>query len=163
MNTFSAELRRAMAARGMTCRSLAEAIGCASATIGSARKPTWRPNQQLAVAMAEVLDWDGLVGLSLKANTRECGYCGKAFVLQRMPARFCSKRCRENVWQSRARYPQKKAERLRSRKLLDARLTLYQQAVAAFCKGCEPEGLCRDAGCALRPCSPLPLVRVRAA
>lgn len=34
-------------------------------------------------------------------------------------------------------------------------------AVEAFCNGCEPEGVCRDAGCALRPVSPLPVRAAR--
>jgi len=35
----------------------------------------------------------------------------------------------------------------------------HRQAVEAMCRGCEPEGRCRDAECALRPVSPLPLIR----
>jgi len=34
-------------------------------------------------------------------------------------------------------------------------------AVEAFCNGCEPEGMCRDAGCPLRAVSPLPLSEMR--
>lgn len=30
-------------------------------------------------------------------------------------------------------------------------------AVAAYCRGCEPEGVCRDSACALRMASPLPV------
>jgi len=33
--------------------------------------------------------------------------------------------------------------------------------VAAFCAGCEPEGRCVTADCALRPVSPLPLLEHR--
>lgn len=39
-------------------------------------------------------------------------------------------------------------------------LATHRQAVEAMCRGCEPEGRCRDAGCALRPVSPLPLIRL---
>lgn len=38
---------------------------------------------------------------------------------------------------------------------------LHVSAVEAFCNGCEPEGMCRDVGCALRPVSPLPMSQVR--
>lgn len=37
----------------------------------------------------------------------------------------------------------------------------HMLAVEAFCNGCEPEGVCRDAGCPLRPVSPLPLRAAR--
>ncbi len=36
-------------------------------------------------------------------------------------------------------------------------------AVASFCRGCEPEGICRTADCQLRPVSPLPLITLRRA
>jgi transcriptional regulator with XRE-family HTH domain len=36
-------------------------------------------------------------------------------------------------------------------------LSAYQDAVAAMCAACEPEGLCRTAACPLRGISPLPL------
>lgn len=39
-------------------------------------------------------------------------------------------------------------------------LASHQASVEAMCRGCEPEGRCRTAECALRPVSPLPLVRV---
>lgn len=50
----------------------------------------------------------------------------------------------------------------RSRQRVDVQgrvLDDHRAAVAAMCASCEPEGRCRDAGCALRPVSPLPLVR----
>lgn len=37
------------------------------------------------------------------------------------------------------------------------RLSTVQAAVDAMCRSCEPEGICRDVACALRPVSPLPL------
>ena len=39
-------------------------------------------------------------------------------------------------------------------------LTAHQAAVEAMCRSCEPEGRCRTSACALRPVSPLPLVRL---
>jgi transcriptional regulator with XRE-family HTH domain len=33
----------------------------------------------------------------------------------------------------------------------------HTSAVEAFCNGCEPDGICRDAECPLRPVSPLPV------
>lgn len=42
----------------------------------------------------------------------------------------------------------------RAQGLLDEHMT----AVEAMCRGCEPEGLCRAADCALRTVSPLPVV-----
>lgn len=37
------------------------------------------------------------------------------------------------------------------------RLTVVQASVGAFCRGCEPSGICRTPECELRPVSPLPL------
>lgn len=168
--SFSTELRRAMTRRGMTCRRLAELVGCDQKTIHEARKPTWHPVHSFALAMAEALDWEYLADLSLAANTRQCAYCGSGFIITRtqgVERKHCSKRCQVNdahrFSRERGRYARQREERERHRKLLDARLTQHQEAVAAFCRECEPEGLCRTAECALRDVSPLPLAKVRAA
>ncbi len=39
----------------------------------------------------------------------------------------------------------------------ERRLNVVQAAVAGFCGGCEPSGVCRAPECELRPVSPLPL------
>ncbi len=165
--SFAYELRRAMTERGVTTRQLADMLGCSQNLVISARKPTWRPVHHFAVAMAEALTCDRLAELSLAANTRTCLHCRATFVITRTHGterRYCSKGCQVNAAHAyQRRLERDKATRERSRRLLDERLTLHQEAVAAFCKGCEPEGLCRTAECPLRSVSPLPLARVRAA
>jgi hypothetical protein len=49
---------------------------------------------------------------------------------------------------------------LARRRLTDAerdRLRVLERGVAAFCRACEPDGVCHMARCELRPVSPLPL------
>jgi hypothetical protein len=41
--------------------------------------------------------------------------------------------------------------------IADERARLLQDAIGAMCRACEPEGVCRDEDCPLRPFSPLPV------
>lgn len=41
------------------------------------------------------------------------------------------------------------------------RVREIDRCVARFCKACEPDGICSNEGCELRPVSPLPLVALR--
>lgn len=87
-----------------------------------------------------------LLRVVAEARTGRCP-CGATFDReQNSRRRYCTQRC------------QTQASRKGGRKF-DAR----QDAIDTMCAGCEPEGICRDDGCALRPFSPflfIPLHRV---
>lgn len=161
--SIATELRRAMLARGVTYSALAATTGTPRPTIANMTRGTSLGPHETVVRLAEYLDWDPLVKASLAARLRTCEVCGREFYAdQRRARKFCSVRCNSTAVIRRRKVKQRE-ERALSSQAKGARLALFQEAVAAYCRGCEPEGLCRDAACALRPCSPLPLARQRAA
>lgn len=62
---------------------------------------------------------------------------------------------RDAVREFEATAPHSRARRMQN--LVD----LHTVAVEAFCNDCEPEGVCRDSDCPLRPVSPLPMSPAR--
>jgi DNA-binding XRE family transcriptional regulator len=158
---FAAELVKAQKVRGVTNVELARRVGVRPEWISTLRRGEQMPGHQLAVAMAEALTWDGLVPLSLAKRTGTCETCAMPFLsLERggNPRRFCGRGCKLTA-QRRRRI----GRTSRTTAVQRHRLSKLQAAITAYCRGCEPEGLCRDSECELRPVSPLPLARMRAA
>jgi hypothetical protein len=152
---FGLELNRAMKARGIGRRRLAELMGMKSASIIA----WWRageglPRLENAVRLAECLDWDRLVAIVSRVRELPCDNCGNPFVNEGGgPKRYCSERCREVKAKVRAGGTSRGRADVAERALVD-----HRAAVAAMCRGCEPEGRCHQQACALRPVSPLPLL-----
>lgn len=158
--TFGAELQRAMTSRDVTAAAVSRATGIHPSTLSSLRTDRDVASVRTATRLAEALDWPDLVTIAVREHRSTCGVCGKV-VVSRTPGRLrktCSGNCQRVAYNRR-----QAARRRESIAVARHRLTEYQQVVTAFCRACEPEGLCRLARCELRSVSPLPLVRKSAA
>lgn len=156
---MAAELRRALAARGMSGKALGDAIGMSHSTVYDILRNDRVPTVQTAALMADALGWPNLVNIARRDRTKTCEVCGTSFVDagRNGVARCCGPTCQGTRYQRRVR-GSIVADNLRGRaEVAENRLDLHRRAVAAFCAGCEPESFCRDAECSLRPVSPLPL------
>lgn len=155
---FGAELRRAMLRRGMTGVTLSRMTGITAPDISEARHGRGLPSLARAGLLADALDWPGLVELMVELRTSACAICGAPFVdpSSTLKQRYCSDACADTAQSRRGRGSRSDAGIVERHRLRD-----HQQAVAAYCAGCEPQGLCRDAACPLRPVSPLPLASAR--
>lgn len=159
---FGVLLRRAMTRRAMTGVTLGSMTGISAPDISEARHGGSLPSLPRAGLLADALDWPGLVELMVELRTSACTVCGATFVdgTNALRQLYCTPACGITI-QNRKRRDSRGDAGILERN----RLATLQQAVAAYCRGCEPAGLCRDAECPLRPVSPLPLAdrRVRVA
>lgn len=159
MTAFSTELKRAMTTRGMSQTGLAKRAAYGRSPLARIIAGETLPTPEVAERLAEALDWPGLLAKIVPSREGRCVLCDAPFVTapRGHSRRYCSNRCKRAAHMRMAR------EGMRSRALTETRLTKkrladHQEAVAAFCRGCEPEGLCRDDECGLRPVSPLRFV-----
>jgi DNA-binding XRE family transcriptional regulator len=155
---FGRELKRAMKTRDVGTRTVAEAVGGSRTSVMYWRTGRMLPRLETARKLAAALDWPRIETLALELRRKLCQVDQVAFVDDSGSDNrvFCSASC------------QRVAEKLRMGSTVDKRaavaerrLSAQQQAVAAYCDGCEPSGRCVTADCALRPVSPLPLVDAR--
>lgn len=190
---FGAELRRAMAARKVSAKRLAPAVGTGTSAIALYRAGENLPRTDTAARLAEALDWPKLVDIARAGRSSACARCGRTFVNDGGgPKIYCSLECREVATMLRARpasgglydtvaaelarvrgttnsvsrktltravaeYRRSESKRQTRTRTTERRLLTIQSAVDAMCADCEPLGVCRDGGCALRAVSPLPL------
>lgn len=161
--TFARALDRAMTARNVNLKQLAARTGINVQTISNLRRGLNSPRLATAAALADALDWEPLARITEQQRRRSCGVCSRTFITDHNDTkrgRFCSRKCQQVGWnrnatkgrdRKRAKYEKKSTMLLRE----------HQQAVEAFCRACEAvDFLCRDAGCALRGVSPLPLIKL---
>lgn len=159
--TFHSELKRSMSRRGVTLRQLSESSGVGLSTIKAARAGVRLPLQEVVAQLADALDWPSLATIATAARTTVCVTCGATFVRYRSGPRnvHCPGRCAKAAHSRRQRgYKQRDSEE--TRRLTTVRLRRMEAAVASFCRGCEPAGICMTASCALRSVSPLPLAAI---
>jgi len=119
--------------------------------------------------LCEALDRPGLMAHILPAFTRDCIVCTSPFVdsvMRREGSRryrmTCSVRC-GRTWARRMKKKDNDRRSGRTITMLRHRLELYQERTVAFCKSCEPLGVCRNDGCELREVSPLPFIPMSSA
>lgn len=157
---FGRELDRAMKARDVGRRTVAQALGSSQTSIMYWRTGRMLPRLETARRLAAALDWPRIESLAIELRQKRCHVDDVAFVDDSGSDNrvYCSPEC------------QRVAEKLRMGSTVDRRaanaerrLTVHQRAVAAYCAGCEPEGRCVTPDCALRPVSPLPLFASRIA
>jgi predicted nucleic acid-binding Zn ribbon protein len=153
---FGALLVETMAARGVGKKGLARQLATSGGLIWQWSAGNNLPRLETALRLAEALGEPRLADIVREARTVNCEVCGTPILNEGgTPVRFCTESCREVRRKLRVG-----AEPARVRAVgAERRLALYQDAVATMCRGCEPEGLCRDAECALRPVSPLRMAR----
>jgi len=173
---FGVELQKALDTRGVSQLELARVVGVGHTTLWHYRFGRTLPKVARATEMAVALDWPKLRSLVVTARTRICrrAGCGGTFVndIGSEAKRYCSVDCQQiqasaKQAENRARragqtgsHQARRAHVQRLRAAVhhaDERTARLVAAVAAMCAACEPEGLCRDAVCPLRPVSPLPL------
>lgn len=150
---FGALLTETMAARGVSIRSLAAQLRLSKGLMWQWRAGNNLPRLETALRIAEALGEPRLVSIVREARTVHCETCGTEVLVEGgRPVRYCSDACKVIRNALRSATPSRERAVVAER-----RLSLYRDAVAAYCAGCEPDGLCRDAGCDLRPVSPLRL------
>ena len=142
---FAARLRVRMIRRGVSRLDLARLLDVSPTMVGYWRAGRYLPTPALAVLLSEELDDTSLVTMVTHARTVSCPNCGITFDRKQSRKRYCSMQC------------QRRAHLKGGVKAPDIR----QEAIDAMCRACEPEGTCRDDGCALRPFSPLLFVAMR--
>jgi hypothetical protein len=157
---FGRELRRAMTTRKVGSRLLAQEIGVGRTAICHYLKGAVLPRVAAADSMAAALAWPELAEAVRLARTVVCRSCGAEFCNDSGgPARYCSARCQRVAAKAHVGVSVEKRADVAERRLEEASATLgvHQELVAAFCRECEPSGICRTSGCQLRAVSPLPL------
>lgn len=176
---FGRELLRALSSRSVTLNELARSIGIGHTALDHYRTGSVLPKTATAQAMAAALDWPRLGEMIMAARTFVCGRPGCSRTYRHEdggPRRYCTPTCQRLAEQQRiaskrlrqagqtddGRQRAAAIARLRSAaQIADERAVMAEDAIAAMCRDCEPEGLCRQEACPLRPFSPLPL-RTRA-
>lgn len=157
---FGRELVRAMKARDVGSRTLADGAGCGRSAIRAWQEGRMLPRIEMARRLAAALDWPRLASLGVDLRTKRCPIDDRPFTDDSGSDNrvYCGPSC------------QRVAEKRRIGSTVDKRaanaerrLTIHRQAVETYCGGCEPEGRCVTPDCALRPVSPLPLFDSRIA
>lgn len=161
--TVRSEFLRGRSAAGMTLRELAAITGISTSNLCRIAHGSM-PTAETARLVAEALDRPGILERAIAARTKVCEVCGASFVDggRNNTARCCRLECQRTRHQRKVRNVESLSLRGRA-EVAENRLELYQSAVERFCLECEPEGMCRDRACGLRPVSPLPLAVRRAA
>ena len=156
---FGIELRRAMSTRHATVRGTATSIGVSRTLIHFYRDGTNLPRVETAERLAAALDWPGLTTIVLRARTGACELCAKPFAAMGSGnKRYCTEDCR------RVAAARRSGTSTRGRAIVaERRAARYALAIDAFCRGCEPDGICRMSDCQLRAVSSLPLIKEPAA
>ena len=151
---FGRELTRAMRARDVGSRAVAEAVGSGRNSVRHWRDGRMLPRLDTARKLAEALDWPRLAALADELRRKACPIDGLTFVDDSGSDNrlYCSPACQRVAEKQRVGSTVDKRAAIAERRLL-----AHQRAVADYCAGCEPSGRCVTADCPLRPVSPLPL------
>lgn len=136
---FAARLRESMTKRGYIQKTLGARLGVTQTMVGYWCRGIYLPPLPIVERMSEILDDLWLLRLVMAARTVRCPGCGTTFDRGQTRRQYCNALC------------QRAAHLKGGKRPADPR----QEAIDAMCRGCEPEGTCRDDSCALRPFSPL--------
>jgi transcriptional regulator with XRE-family HTH domain len=160
-------VRRQRLAQGMRLIDLAAHAGMTDRGLWALEHGKTFPRYTSACRIAEALGDTMLVDMIHARRWKDCVICGRRFLNLTDSDRkvICGLECKRRNQMAKTRgYEETHRENQlkrwrnqyeRERKVAQA----HQLAVIAMCKSCEPAGLCRDAGCALRPVSPFPVAR----
>jgi transcriptional regulator with XRE-family HTH domain len=141
--SVAATIRRAMGRKGMKQSHVAKAVGRSQNAVSGWLLGRYVPTLATGERLAAVLSDESIANAVRRARSGRCLFtpCGRAFERKLADQLYCRAQCRDRA----NKHPQHRR---------DPR----QDAIDAFCKACEPEGLCRIADCALRGFSPLPFI-----
>lgn len=172
---FGREMVKAMRARDIPLKEVAKAAGVGHTALDHYRTGSVMPKTATALAIAEVLDWPRLAKIIEEARTFVCSrpgcertyrhegggprkYCTQTCTQLAENQRMASRRLRQAGQTGDGRHRAAGIAQLRSAaRIADERAVMAETAIAAYCRECEPEGLCRQEECPLRAFSPLPL------
>jgi len=163
LRRFHTQVRDAIRRSGYSRAEVAKKAGVSLPTLLSWMYGARFPMLDNATQLASVLDEPGLVNLVRVHRTRPCLNCGAPVVKDKPKSngsRYCSALClkvHNKTWKGNEDKKAARFEHLASE--LKVVVNAHRTAITSFCRGCEPEGLCRNAKCPLRPVSPLPLAR----
>lgn len=152
--TMGDAIKRAMNKRGVTGVELAAQLGIRSATLSDYRRGAVMPSTVVVAALAEALNWPSLIARGQALRARHCLLpdCGREFSAENSKKQYCSVQC------VRTRWARIKRETVHEKLMVTkVRLDLHQKCVRDTCYTCAEDRVCRDAGCPLRPVSPLML------
>lgn len=155
---WAARMRKACHSKSMTLTELADEVGLATSAVYHLSRGRRTPTIKSAEAIATALDAPYLATWVVEMRKKSCVVCGATFVDRgtTLNARCCGLPCSRTL---RARKDRKIRVESHAHAAIVARrrLRLYSDAVIAFCRSCEPEGVCKSEDCELRSVSPLPL------
>ncbi len=151
---FAKQLQVALDRNGLTAASLAAQLSLSYHRVHHWVKGRSMPSVQTIALIASHLGDDELSRAGIAASNRECKNCGVHYTSESSQGRsyLCSAECQRQNERVRS-----KSGRSMVKRKPDVEDQKYHLAVARFCNGCEPGGVCHTATCALRPVSPLPL------
>lgn len=166
---YAAAVRFAMTRRRLTQKDIAAMAGVSRGTVSTWLARKYIPSPEVVARLAQGLDAPYLAEAATNERRRTCDLCGRTFeaLNRRSVARFCSDGCRIRWWHV------KRAEETHEARLdhlvllrnMVEEMTVQRDRTAAalddHCRACEPDGVCRDAACAIQAAgiSPLPLAR----
>lgn len=161
---FGQEMRKAMKQRRIGQRRLIQYVGTTRNVLRQYLMGYNLPRLDRAIKIAEALDAPILAEIARQGRTTICETCGKGFVNEGTRRRYCSELCQKVAGKRNAGADSRIRADVAEHRLADSlkELERFKDAVAGMCADCEPEGFCRNADCALRPISPLPLTRATA-
>lgn len=161
---FAHHLRKDKEASGLTWNQVAAACSVSNSHLKRIAYAQGVASMQQAVKLSEYFNDPLLVDIMARMRTKGCERCGVIFITNKHQAkrRFCSAICQNRA--ERARKAEVTVRGLYTElDVIRANLRDANSAIAAFCRGCETDNICKTPSCSLRPVSPLPLVvRARA-
>ena len=151
-------LREAVERKGLNWHIVMRETGLSLSNLYKMRQGDRLVTLEVAQQLADALDMPTLSLAVLEMRTKQCEVCHAWFVDRGRShdARTCSTPCLTARRQRDARRMTAEA-RERQHLVMKRRMERYTLAVMAFCRACEPEGMCRNRSCELRDVSPLPL------
>jgi len=151
---FAAELKKALDRNNLTAPQLAQEAGIKYSRVHHWVSGRSMPSIHVIQQICDLLGDEEIMIATVRVNTRICSNCSKEYIQESSQGRsfLCGPECRQQ------------SNRLKS-KIGKSSIQLaqyvpqdeYRLSVDAYCKGCEPAGVCVTPECALRPVSPLPL------
>ena len=151
----------------MQKKQLAELVDSSDRWIWAVEAKKHAISYEMAARIAEALDSPQLMQAVTAMRTKTCLICGASYIdtTNTMRKEYCRSLCTrvdvqrkereyQGQWKDRKVMKANGEARVFSRRYLDAK-----KAIDAYCRSCEPEGLCRTEDCPLRSQSPLPLAR----
>lgn len=172
--TFGREFVKAYETRGIPRSELWRTTGIGQTSLDNYRTGSVLPRTEVAATLAAVLEWPRLLEIVRRARTKSCVRCRRSFRVEGGDTGrkvYCGPTCRELATQEKVasrrlriggqtddrRQTAAAIARLRSGiRIAEGRAAELASAIDAMCRECEPDGVCRTAGCPLRAFSPLP-------